>query len=115
MAGTSGQVISGPRPTTVGCRPVHPLEVAVGTQDLGDDEGPALVLVVLEEEHEGPAHGAGGAVEGVDEARPPALAGAEAGARPAGGKIRVVRARRDLAVAPLGGEPHLDVVLLGRR
>src|SRR4051812_7430822 len=38
---------------------LHPVEAGEGPQDVGDGQRTALVLIVLEDEQERPAHGAG--------------------------------------------------------
>src|SRR4051812_5062664 len=89
------------------------VEAGERAQHFGDDEGAAVVLVVLEEEHQHAADRDCGAVQRVHQTV--AVDAAHARVQAARGEVEVVRARVRLAVAALRREPPLDVVLLRRR
>src|SRR5262245_23056256 len=71
------------------------------------------VLVVLPQEDQRAADGARGAVEGMRQLV--ALLTAYARPEAARREVAIVRARGELAVAAFRRQPHLEVVLLGRR
>src|SRR4051812_28495669 len=81
--------------------------VEVGVQSLGNGDAAALVLVVLQQRHQGAAHGQARAIERVHEAR--ALLAGRLGARIHSPCLEVaaVGARADLAVAVLARQPDL--------
>src|SRR5262245_53842716 len=82
---------------------------AIPAEHLGHGDRAALVLEVLHDREQGPGGGPG-PVERVHEFELPVPA--EPDVQPARLVVGGVRARRDLAVALLGREPRLDVVLL---
>ena len=91
-----------------------PVDSHVRAKDLGHQHRAVLLLVVLEDGDGGAAHGQAAAVQGVDEARLALLVRPVADARPPGLVVGAVGAGGDLTVAVLAGQPHLDVVGLGR-
>src|SRR5579862_312692 len=80
----------------------------------GSDDRPVLLLAVLDQRDQRAARRDRRAVQGVDGSRPVGRAVADVAA--AGLVVGRVRARRQLAIAALPGQPDLDVVLArGRR
>src|SRR5258708_15330001 len=83
------------------------LEGHVGAEHVGHDEAAVGLLVVLEQENEGAADRARGAVERVHERG--AVDALYARPEPPGRVVGVIRARRELAVTALRLKQRLDV------
>src|SRR6185437_10690124 len=99
---------------------LEPRRRAIGHEHLGQLDRAVLELPVLEQGDDRSPDGHGGPVERVRRLRAPTLshaarAGAHANVQPARLVVGRVRARRQLAVALLAGQPRLAVVLLGGR
>src|SRR5918999_1492565 len=85
----------------------------VRVERLRDGDRAVLLLVVLEDGDQGPTDGACRAIQRVR--RPVAVRVPDPDRQAPGLVVRGVRARRQLTVPVLAGEPGFDVVLLGRR
>src|SRR5918995_1415015 len=88
----------------------QPFPAYVGDEGLGQHDGAVLLLVDLEEGDQGPAHGEGRTVEGMEELGPSAFF-AVADGEPAGLVFGGVRGARHLAEIVSARHPGFQVVL----
>src|SRR5689334_3098551 len=100
-----------PRSVRAGSRFVYFLQAShIRPQGFGNDDGPVLLLVVLENRDERTADGQAGAVERVHVLHFAGAVRPKLDAGPARLETLRIAAGRNLAIGVLTGQPHLDVI-----